>query len=366
MLLGALSMTRIRLFILLAVVPVLLVACGGGGSKPKVPGDAVAVVGDKPITKSEFDSYLATAKRSYAARRQTFPKAGTKSYNTLTGQLMTFLVERSEYDQEAKKMGVKVTDKQIADRLQQVKKQYFGIAQPGQKAPTAQVIEQRYRAQIRKSGLTDQDVRNGLRYQLIREGIYKKLTDSVKISDSDVKSYYDKHKKQYTQPATPESRDVRHILVKTHALAQQIYRKLKGGADFTKMVQRYSTDTGSKPTGGRLTVCKKNSVGCIKTVAPFERVAFSLRPNEISKPVHTKYGWHIIQALGPVRKAQKSKVIPFDQVKEAIRQQLVQTKRQTVTNDWWKKTKKDYAKKTSYRTGYEPAPTTSTQTSTSQ
>ena len=352
-------MRRIRLFFLLAAVPALLAGCGGGG-KPKVPGNAVAVVGGDTITKAQFTSYIDTAKRSYAAQHRPFPKAGTKDYTNLTGQLMQFLVERSIYDQEAKKLHVKVTDKQVNDRLEQVKRQYF-VNPPGKPAASPAQIEQRYRAQIAKSGLTDKDVRAGIKYQLIREAIYKKITDKVKVSDGDVKDYFDKHKSRYMNPGTPEERDVRHILVKTQARALMIYNKLRHGADFGKLVRQYSTDPGSKSTGGKLTVCKKQGVGCIKTVAPFEKAAFSLRPNEISKPVHSQFGWHVIQALGPVKKATKPKPLPFKQVKEAIRQQLLQQKRQEEMTKWWDKTKSDYNKKTAYQNGYAP-PATATST----
>jgi parvulin-like peptidyl-prolyl isomerase len=274
---------------------------------------------------------------------------------------MQFLVERDEYEQVAKDKGIKVSDKEVNARLQQVKQQYF-VNPPGQKAATKSQIEQRYRAQLKAQGLTDADVKDGLQYQILRQKVYDAVTKNVKVSDSDAKKYYDSHKPAYQQPALPESRDVRHILVKSQAKAQSIYKQLKNGADFAKLALKFSIDP-SKTSGGRLTVCKTQSVSCIKTVAPFERVAFSLKTNEISKPVHTKFGWHVIQAMSPVKKAQKAKPIPFDQVKDAIKQQLIQQKKQTEMTDWWNNTKKDFAKKTAYQTGYAPpAPAQTTTT----
>src|SRR5204863_24675 len=116
---------------------------------------------------------------------------------------------------------------------------------------------------------------------------------------------------EYEQPAQPESRDVRHILVKSHALALTVYHQLKAGGDFSKLALKYSIDP-SKTTGGRLTVCKQKTVSCpLKTVAPFEKAAFSLKTNEISKPVHTQFGWHVIQPVGPVNPPKKASSIPF-------------------------------------------------------
>ena len=99
-------------------------------------------------------------------------------------------------------------------------------------------------------------------------------------------------------------------------------------------------------------------------MAPFEKTAFALKTNEISKPVHTQFGWHVIQALSPVRKATPAKPIPFDQVKAAIKQQLLQQKKQTVMTNWWNSTKASFAKKTAYQTGYAPPPSASTPTTT--
>jgi foldase protein PrsA len=354
-------MKHLRLVLILALVAAFAAACGGGGAPKSVPSDAVAVVGDDTISKARFNDVLAQAKRSYSAQHKPFPKPGTPPYGTVRSQIIQLLVERSEYEQSAKDLGVKVTDKDVNDRLDQIKQQYFGQAQPGQKPKSKAAIEKLYRQQLKAQGLTDKDVKDGFRVQLLREKISEKVTDDVKVSDGDAKKYYDDHKSQYQQPAQPESRDVRHILVKSHALALTIYQKLKAGGDFSKLALKYSVDS-SKSTGGRLTVCKEKTVSCpLKTVAPFEKVAFSLKPNEISKPVQTRFGWHVIQALGPVNPAKKASTIPFDQVKAAIKQQQLQQKKQDAYNKWWNDTKKDFAKKTKYQVGYTP-PASASQT----
>ena len=150
--------------------------------------------------------------------------------------------------------------------------------------------------------------------------------------------------------------------MKTQALALTVYHKLKAGGDFSKLALKYSTDS-SKTSGGRLTVCKQKTVSCpLKTVAPFEKVAFSLKTNEISNPVHTQFGWHVIQAVGPVNPPRKATTIPFDQVKAAIKQQQLQQKKQDAYNKWWNDTKKDFAKKTKYQVGYTPQATQTTTT----
>jgi foldase protein PrsA len=354
-------MKHIRLVILLALAALLLAACGGSSAR-SVPNNAVAVVGGDTITKDRYNTVLAQAQRSYKAQNRSFPKAGTQAFTALRAQIIQFLVERSIYEQKAKDLGVTVSNKDVSDRLQQVKQQYF-VNPPGQKAATQAQIEQRYQKQLKSQGLTDADVRDGLRYQLLRGKVYNKVTSNLKVSESDAKKYYDSHKAVYTQPATPESRTVRHILVKSQALALTIYKKLKAGGDFAKLALKYSIDP-SKTSGGQLTICKQQSVSCVKTVAPFEKVAFALKTNEISKPVHTQFGWHVIQALSPVRKPTAAKEIPFNQVKAAIEQQLLQQNKQAEMTKWWNDTKKSFASKTAYQTGYAPPATATTPTTT--
>ena len=357
-------MKHLRLVPILAFVAVLAAACGSSDSAPKsVPSDAIAVVGSDTISKDEYNQVLAQAQRSYVAQKKPFPKAGTQVYGALRAQIIQFLVERSEYSQKAKDLGVKVTDKDIEDRLNQVKQQYF-VNPPGQKPASKAEIDKRYQAQLKAQGLTDQDVKDGIQAQLLREKIYNEVTKDVKVSDDDAKKYYDDHKQQYTQPPQPENRVVRHILVKNHALALTIYNQLKKGADFGKLAQKYSIDP-SKSNGGILTVCKEKTVSCpLKTVAPFEKTSFSLKTNEISKPVHTQFGWHVIQAVGPVKPAKKAGSVPFDQVKPAIKQQLLQQNKQDEMTKWWNDQKKTFAKKTAYQTGYEPPASSTTQTTT--
>jgi foldase protein PrsA len=358
-------MKHLRLVLILAFVASVAAACGGSSSAPStVPNDAVAVVGGDTITKDQFNQVVDQAKRSYVAQHKPFPKPGTQTYGAVRAQVIQFLVERSEYDQKAKDLNITVSDKDVNDRLNQVKQQYFGTTQPGQKPKSKAEIEKAYLQQLKAQGLTDKDVKEGIRAQLVREKIYESVTKNVKVSDSDAKKYYDDHKSQYQQPAQPESRDVRHILVKSQALANTIYAKLKAGGDFSKLALKDSIDP-SKTSGGRLTVCKEKTVSCpLKTVAPFERVAFSLKTNEISKPVHTQFGWHVIQALGPVKAATKATSIPFDQVKAAIKQQLLQQKKQDAMTSWWNDAKKNFAKKTKYQVGYSPPATSTTQTTT--
>jgi parvulin-like peptidyl-prolyl isomerase len=331
----------------LLTLPVLLAAallvagCGGGGGAKSVPANAVAVVGSDTITKTQFNNLLEGAKRTYKARKTPFPKAGTAQYKALQDQALQYLVQQSELEQRAKDLGVTVTDKDVAARLKQIKTQYFGGS------------ETRYQQQLKQQGLTETQIKTDLHAQILSEKLYNKVTTGVKASDADVQKYYNDHKSTYQQKA---SRDVRHILVNTKALADSIEAQLKSGASFATLAKKYSKDPGSAKQGGKLTISKG------QTVPQFDKAAFSLKTNQISAPVHTTYGWHIIEPLGPVKPAKQT---PLKEVKAQISQQLLQTKKTDTMTKWVDGVKKDFAKKISYQTGYTPiATTTGTTTGT--
>ena len=324
----------------LLLVGVLLVAgCGGGGSQ-SVPSDAVAVVGGNPITKVQFASLLASAKASYAARKTAFPKAGTTAYKSLQDQAITYLVQESELEQKAKDMGIVITDKDVQTRLTQIKKQYFGGS------------ETKYQAQLKAQGLTEPELLRELRAQILSEKLYAKVTGSTKVTDKQVAAYYVAHKSTYQ---TAESRTVRHILVNNKALADQLETQLKNGASFAVLAKKYSKDPGSAAKGGVLTISKG------QTVPQFDKAAFSLKTHQISVPVHTQYGWHIIEPMTAITAA---KVTPLSSVSASIKAQLLQSKKTTAMTAWVNGLKKDYAKKISYQTGYAPATTSTATTST--
>jgi parvulin-like peptidyl-prolyl isomerase len=320
-----------------ALAAVMLVAAGCGDSD-EMPPDAVAVVDGSSITRASLDGLLARAKKSYTAQNRAFPKAGTSEYQSLQAQAVAYLVQREEYAREADQLGVDVTDKQIAAKVDEVKKQYFSGSQT------------KFEQGLKQQGYTRATLEEDIRSQLLTEGIYKKVTGGVKITDADVKSYYDKNSANYT---VPESRSVRHILVKTKAEADRIRAELVGGADFAALAKANSIDPGSKDAGGKLTVTKG------QTVAPFDKAAFSLKTNELSQPVKTEFGYHLIQPLADVK---AGSVTPFTQVKSQIRTQLVSEKKNAAVNTWVSNVEKEYKDKVQYAAGFEP-PDTSTTTS---
>ncbi len=134
------------------------------------------------------------------------------------------------------------------------------------------------------------------------------------LTDAAIEEVY---KKEYTSKPAEEEVHARHILVKTQAEAEDIIKKLKGGADFGTLATKLSTDTGSaKQNGGDLGWFKKGDM-----IPAFSDAAFKMKPGTYSEtPVQSKYGWHVIQVL----EKRQAAVPTLDEVKDKIRQQLIQ------------------------------------------
>ena len=333
-------MKPIRIAFVVLVSLIVLVAAACGSSKQGVPADAVAVVDGTPVPKTELDALLARAKKSYTTQKRAFPKAGTAEYQALQTQAVAFLVQRAEYEKQAATLKIAVTDKETQDRVDKVKKQYFGGSQ-------VKLVKQ-----LNVQGYTPESFRADIEAQLLSEKIYDKVTTDAAVTDVAIAKYYADNKTQYV---VAESRDVRHILVKTKAEGDKIYTELKSGGDFAALAKKYSLDPGSKNNGGKLTITRG------QTVAPFDQTAFLLTTKQISRPVKTQFGYHVIQPLSEVK---PGKTTPLKDVKAQIKAQLVEKSKNDSITKWVADTKKEFESKVAYATGFAPPATATGPTTT--
>jgi foldase protein PrsA len=331
-------------FAAVAVLSLSAVGCGGGGGGggSLAAGVAANVAGEE-ITQTQLDQVIAQAESRLKAQGQKIPAAGSQEYQAFQQNALQYLVQRVQLEQKAKELGISVTDKEVDERLKRVVTQFFGGS------------EKKYKQSLKKQGVSEQLVLDDLRSTLLSEKIFAKVGNSAKVTDAEIKNYYDSHPELYGKKT---SRDVRHILVPSKELADDIYRKLKAGGDFAALAKKYSTDPGSKNVGGKLTIQQG------QTVPPFDKVAFALAVGEISKPVKTSYGWHVIEALTPVKTGTST---PLSSVKKTISDTLVGQKKSEAVSKWLADLKKEYKDKITYATGLappatEPPPVTTTPT----
>jgi hypothetical protein len=120
---------HVRYLLPILALSLLAAACGGGGGSAKLGSGDVAVVGTDHVTVDDFNAVMQQAKASYAQSKQAFPKPGTTAYDSIKSQAVTLLVQRAERAEQAKQLGIKVTDQEVQKRLDSVIKQYFGGSQ---------------------------------------------------------------------------------------------------------------------------------------------------------------------------------------------------------------------------------------------
>ncbi len=328
---------RLTLVLLLAAVALAAAACGGGSGS--VPSGAVAVVDGTEIPKSDLDELIAYAKKGYEAQKQEFPKAGTPEYQSLQTQYVALLVEAAEFRKAAEELDAEVTEKDI-DEIEKalIKDKFDGK-------------EAEYEKALEKAGYTREEYRtNALEFSALSKNLFDAVTKDVEVTEQEILEYYTQNQAQYGG----DSRDVRHILIAekgkdgkvdftaSKAKADEIYAQLSGGADFAALAKAESEDPGSKDKGGKLTITRG------QTVPEFDKTSFELDKGELSKPVKTTYGYHVIEALSPVRKGPT-----LDDVRPAVKAQLLQTKRNEKMQAWVDELKKKYEGKVSYAAGYE-------------
>ncbi|MFS0877819.1 peptidylprolyl isomerase [Solibacillus isronensis] len=183
----------------------------------------------------------------------------------------------------------KVTDEEIEEELKGVKEQYG----------------ESYESVLAQSNLTEETLKTNIRFTLLQE---KALKD-VEVTDEEIEKYYNQ--------ASQELK-ARHILVEDEETAKEIKAKLDAGEDFAKLAKEFSTDPGSGEQGGDL------GWFTVGTMVPeFNDAAYALEVDEISEPVQSEHGFHIIQVT---EKRDVKDYGKLEDKKEEIRESIAATK----------------------------------------
>ena len=158
---------------------------------------------------------------------------------------------------------------------------------------------------------------------LLQQLYQKEIVDKSTIPESELKEHYENMKKEI---------HAWHILVETKAQADSIYQQLQEGADFGELAKEKSIDPSAKNNAGDL-----GFFGWGRMVPEFQEVAFKLKEGEISKPVKTNFGWHIIKLVEQREVEQQ----PFEQAKEMIRAGLQRQRTQERIEEYFDELKKN-------------------------
>lgn len=202
-------------------------------------------------------------------------------------------------------------------------------------AVTDEVVNQRYEAfKAQRPDVPEEQVKPFIKNELmIQQMIEQEIVSKITVSDEEMQQYYEEKKAQFKEP---EQVQASHILVQVAPDASQedkdaakaeidaILVQLNEGKDFAELAKEHS-DCPSKEQGGDLGFFARGMM-----VKSFEDVAFGLDEGGISDIVETQFGYHIIKLTG--KKAERD--VPFDEVKDQLKQGLFQQKRNTEIMSW--------------------------------
>jgi foldase protein PrsA len=214
---------------------------------------------------------------------------------------------------EAKKQKINITNSILNKEVEKLKASYGG----------EEAFKQALESNNTTLAFLKQDLKNYLTIKQL-------LEPQIEITEEEMKTYFDENKDSF---AEAEQIKASHILVPDEKTANKVKQKLNDGGDFAELAKDYSTDDSTKDSGGDLGYFAKGTM-----VSEFEDVAFGLAVDQVSKPVKTKYGYHIIK----VEAKKKAKEANYNDSKEEIKETLVDQKIDSEYTTWLENKKKSY------------------------
>ena len=252
-----------------------------------------------------------------------------QEYDQFKTEVLGFLIRSTWLDQEATKQGVKVSDAELNKQIDAIKKQQF--TQKGS-----------YEKFLQNAGLTNEDVLFQQRIRELQDKITAKVTKGKdKVTDAQIAAYYNKNKSRF---ASPERRDLRIVLTKDKAKAEQAKKALESGQSWKSVAKKYSIDQASKNQGGKLAGVAKG-----QQEKALDDAVFAASKGKLVGPVKTQFGWYVFD----VTNITKAKQQTLDQSKASIKQILQSQGQQNALKKFGDDYRKRYKAETDCRKGYQ-------------
>ncbi len=261
----------------------------------------VANVGDIKITRTEFDQSLSIFKTQYESqvpdvKWDEIPTGQTqKLIDVVKNQLLDMLVKNKIELLKAKAEGITATEEDLAKMTSDAKSYYGG--------------DEGFKKFLTTNKMTETDFKNLITDQIMNDKLREKIGGTLNVSEEDALKYFEENRASY------EEVNADHILVKTEEEAKALRERVLKGEDFNKLASELSTDPSAKENKGNLGFFSRGAM-----VPEFETAAFNMKAGEISQPVKTDYGFHIIKVL-------EKKTATFEDVKDSIIEQLSDEKK---------------------------------------
>ncbi|AZR72620.1 hypothetical protein BBF96_03990 [Anoxybacter fermentans] len=287
--------------LILAVVAILISVIGVYGyikAEDKIPDNALARVNDSYILEDVHARYV---ERQVKRLQQTYNLDFTGEEHkeqllNLKRQILEQLIRNEILLQTAFEYGIEITDEEVQAEIDKIKASYPD--------------DETFKKVLEQVKYTLEDLRNDIIIQKSYEKLAERLGQDLTVTEEEMMEYYEKNIRRFTEE---EQVRASHILVETKEEALEILDKINNGEDFADLARKYS-NCPSSDRGGDL-----GFFGRGRMVYEFEKAAFSTEVGEITGPVETEFGWHIIK----VTDKKEAIVHPYEEVKEEIYETLL-------------------------------------------
>lgn len=333
-------MKNTKKIIAVALVSMLSIAIAGCNLVEKTPEainkSVVAKVDSEKITYGDLDKELEYLKEQFAQQygeNYMDDSTASEAFKKQKESMLNSMILEKVYLKKADELGLTPEEDELNEEIEtqfESMKSAFGD-------------EEKFESALEDSKLTEESLKAAIKNSVIAQKVEEYIVKDVTVEDSDIEEYYDENKdsKFTTKPGAT----LYHILIAEKnsdgdidfdaslKKAEEVKSKLDSGSDFSELASEYGTD-GTKDKGGELGFIEYDNTSYD---ADFMSAASALKEGEISGPVKTQFGYHIIKATGLKTDAV---VKDLDEVKDQISTYLLQTKQnETYTNtiDEWKK-----------------------------
>jgi peptidyl-prolyl cis-trans isomerase C len=298
---GLLSTTKGKAIAGAAAVVVIGAAVGGylWYHNTHVPSDVAFRVYGQNVSIAQLTDEVQTDQALYGFQPPANgPKLAQFKKDFAKATAVSMVIDHAAADK-----GITVADRQVQDTLARYITQVYG---PGDDGHTKFVQD------LANKGTSEPKVLAELKRQITLTQLTQQVSAGIQVSDQDVQQYFTQHQAQL---GTPERRDLHNMVVANQAQADQIVAQLKAGGNFEQLAQQNSLDTSTKDQGGELGL-----VAQAELEPSYAQAAFSAPVNGIYGPVQGAHGFNI----GKVVSIQPPAPAVFAQIKDQLREQMIQ------------------------------------------
>ena len=316
---------------LITIFATTLIGCNMIEKTPEgVAKSVVAKVFDTKITRGQVDEQIAPVitqfkaqyGENYATNAEAMEQLKAQKQQVLEGLITEKIIMRKIEELKLMPTEAKLKeeiDKQLAD----IKKSLE--------------TDEKYKEALAQASLTEEALKERIKSSVIQDALYADITKNVKVDEAKAKTYYNSNLTSYTEK--PNRIHVAHIIVPTEEEAVAIKKRLDAGETFAALAKEKGTDA-TKDNGGDLGWVEYNTSEMDKT---FMVAAIAVPVGQVSAPVKTQFGWHLIKAI----QKEEFPVKKFEAVKAEITEKLLSEEKGNAWTEAMKKWQEE-AKITKY------------------